>query len=160
MASVRIPAVVFALLVAALLSVQLSAQPTPQGTFAVQVTEICGDVIPGARVEIDPSLPKPGPVQETDRQGQAVFAIPIGTHTLSITFKGLEQWSRQIDVRGGDNPPVDATLYYAGMIVDCVSITSVDNSGILTKTPDPIFLSLQPLHSFGPLPARPMKIRW
>jgi len=155
MACVRISVVVIALL----LSVELSAQPAPQGRVTIQVTDTTGAVISGARIEIDPSPSTPGSVQETDQYGRAVLVLPIGAHTLSITFKGLEQWTRQIDVQGGESPRVLATLFYRGTIVDCVTITSVDADFPLL-TPEPVFISLRPLLNFGPLPLRSAKRRW
>lgn len=154
MARVRI-----AVLAVALLSVELSAQSASQGHLKIQVTDTCGDVIPGARIEIDPTLSKLGYVHETDPQGAAMLVLPIGVHTLSITFKNLEQWTRQIDVQAAVNPPVVAMLSQAGTIVDCVTVTSVDDSGILTESPEPIFLQLQPLLNLDPLPSRHAKRR-
>jgi hypothetical protein len=161
MAAARIAAVAVALLVVALLSVQLSAQPAPQGKVNIQAQVICGGAIQGARIEVDPSLSEPGPVQDTDSQGRAVLVLPIGVHTVSITFKGLEPWTRQIDVRGGENPPVAATLHYGGgTIVDCVILGPSSSPLIPLGEPDPSFLPLQPLSNFDPLPSRQAKKRW
>ena len=160
MARVCISVVVIALLRSVeVSSVELSAQPAPQGSVNIQATVYCGDVLPGARIEVDPSPSKPGSVQETDRYGQAVLVLPIGVHTLSITFKGLEPWNGQIDVQGGQNPPVDATLSYRGTIVDCVTITSV-SADFSLLTPEPVFISLRPLLDLAPLPMRSAKRRW
>jgi hypothetical protein len=82
-----------------------------------------------------------------------MLVLPIGVDALSITVKNLEQWTRQIDVQAGVNPPVVAMLYQASTIVDCATVTSVDISGILTETPEPIFLPLQPLLNLDPPPS-------
>src|ERR1039458_3839076 len=108
MAHVRIAA-----LAVALLSVELSAQPAAQGHLTIQVTDTTGAVIQGARIEIDQSLPMPGPVLTTDGKGRAVLDLPVGVHTLSIAVPNFKQWTRHIDLQSGISQLVNAKLEIA-----------------------------------------------
>jgi len=108
MTRVRIAAVFVALL-----SIELSAQPAPQGSVAVQVTDPAGVVVPGARVRIDPWPSRHPPVLKTDSRGQFVLALPARAYTLSITCPGFKRWTREIDIQGGGNQTVVAKLQIA-----------------------------------------------
>jgi len=96
MASARIAAVFLALLCA-----ELSAQPAPQGSVTVQVTDWTGAVIPGARVQVDPLPSKPESFLQTDAHGQAVLNLPAGAHTLSINAPAFDTTILKIDLTGG-----------------------------------------------------------
>jgi hypothetical protein len=161
MIGAKIPAVACAPIVAvfvALLSAELSAQPTTQGNLTIQVTDITGAVIPGARIEIDPSASKPGPVLKTDSQGQAVLGLPVGAHTLSITAPGFEKWLRKIEVQSGSRQMLTAKLNI-GMVVSGPPIVEL-LPDLPLAFPEPIFLPLQPLLNLEPLPSRHARKRW
>lgn len=139
----------------ALLSVELSAQPVPHGHLTIQTDVACEEAPRGARVEVDPSSSNPRPVQETDGQGRIQLDLPAGTHTVSITSGGLNQWTRQIEIQAGENPPLIATLSRSdGTIIDCVMVPT---DIVFPLSPEPIFLSPQPLLNLDPLPTRPAK---
>ncbi|MGO9323101.1 MAG: carboxypeptidase-like regulatory domain-containing protein [Terracidiphilus sp.] len=110
MAAARIAAVFVALL-----SIELSAQPAPQGNLTIQVTDPAGVVVPGARVQIDPSPFRHRSVLKTDGRGQAVLAVPAGAYTLVITCPGFKRWTREIDVQSGGSQTVVAKLEIADM---------------------------------------------
>jgi hypothetical protein len=154
MACVRIAAVV----IAVLLSVELSAQPGPQGNVTVRVTDITGAAIPGARIEIDPWPSKSGSVLTTDSQGRAVLDLPAGVHVLSITFPAFKQWTRQIDVRGGAGQTVAAKLDVGG--TNDPEVTSETPFDFPLGEPEQVFIPLRPLLNFDPLPLRKAKRRW
>jgi hypothetical protein len=160
MACVRIAAVVIALLLSVELSaVELSAQPAPRGNVTIQVTDTTGAVIPGARIEVDPSPSKPGSVFETDSQGRAALDLPKGAHVLSITFLGFKRWTRQIDVQGGVSQIVDAKLEVAGTD-DPIYVFNWAPYEFSVSSPEPVFLPLQPLLNLDPLPVRKAKRHW
>ncbi len=151
MAAARIAAVFVALL-----CVEVCAQPAPQGSVTVQVTDRTGAVIPGARIEIDASSSKPRPFLKTDGQGQAVLNLPAGAHTLSITFPAFKRWTQQIDVQSGINQMVAVKLDLAteGFVtVEAISDMPPPNS------PETVFLPLKPLPNLNPLPSKSAKRR-
>ena len=156
-AAVVVALLALRLLVVALLPVQLSAQPTPQETVTIQVTDTAGAVIPGARIEVDPSPSKPEPILKTDGNGQAVLSLPAGAHTLSIAAPGFDEQMLKIDVKAERVNPIVTALrvayYYGPTLVS-------PGWDIMTKTPDPVFLLLQPMLNFGPLPSRRLKKHW
>ena len=133
----------FAAVFVALLSIELSSQPAPQKNLTIQVTDITGAVIPGARIEIDPSSSRPRPILKTDGQGRAVVDLPAGTHTLSITAPGFKRWTRrEVDAQGNGGQPVTARLELAE-----VGGLQIDSSppDIPLGLPEPIYLPLRPL---------------
>jgi Carboxypeptidase regulatory-like domain len=154
MAAARVAAVFVALI-----CVELSAQPAPQGNVTIQVTDRSGAVVPGARIEIDHSPSKPGSVLTTDSQGRAALDLTIGVHTLSITFPPFRKWSRQIDIQNGVSQFVDAQLDSSGVIIDWVTVSS-NASGPPLLRPEPAFLPTQPLVNLAPRPLRSAKRRW
>jgi hypothetical protein len=141
----------------ALLCVELSAQPAPQGNVTIQVTDITGAVIPGASIEIDHSTSNSRPIQETDRQGKAVLVLPIGIHTLSTTFPAFRRQTQQIDVRGGNNPPVVVALEVASG--DFVTVEATSDMPP-SDSPVTVFLPLEPVLNFNPLPLKSGKRHW
>jgi hypothetical protein len=152
MAAARIAAVFFALLCA-----EVSAQPAPQGNVTVQVTDMTGAVVPGARVDIDPSPPKPESVVTTDNLGQAILDIPDGAYSLSVSAPGFNKTILKIDVKGGAGQSIMAALKilsYSGPTV------VVEGPETPMETPEPVFIPLQPLLNLGPLPLKNVKRRW
>ncbi len=141
----------------ALICVEVCAQPTPQGSVTVQVTDRTGAVIPGASIEIDASSSKPKPFLKTDGQGQTVLNLPSGAHTLSITFPAFKRLTQQIEVQSGTNQMVAVKLDVAtgGFVtVEAISDMPPPNS------PETVFLPLQPLFNLDPLPSKRAKRRW
>ena len=155
MTRVRISVVVIAVLLSVeLSSVELFAQPAPQGNVTIQVKDFTGAVIPGARIEVDRSSSKPGAIFKTDSEGRAVLDLPAGAHILSITYPAFKQWTRQIEVQGGVNLALDAKLDIAD-IGDAI----VETAPVIPppRSPEPIFLPLQPLFNFDPRPLQSTK---
>jgi Carboxypeptidase regulatory-like domain len=158
MAAARIAAVAVALLAVALPSVQLSAQPTPQGTLTIQVTDITGAVIPGARLEIDPSPSKPESALTTDNQGRVALDLPGGAHKLSVSAPGFNYWTREIDVQSGGGQLVTAKLDIAE--AESGGPIFASQPDVPLGAPEPVFIPLQPLLNLDPLPSRQAKKRW
>jgi Carboxypeptidase regulatory-like domain len=158
MAAARIAAV--ALLAIALLSVQLSAQPAPQESVTVQVTDITGAVIPGASIEIDPSPSRAGTVLTTDSHGQTEFDLPAGVHAVSIAARGFSKLSRRIDVQGGVGQTVIVTAKLEIAVDDYPCMVCYSVPEIPLGRPEPVFLSLEPLLNLNPLPFKSAKRRW
>jgi hypothetical protein len=94
--SVRAAIVRIAALVFAVLSTTLAAQQT---YLAVKVTDCTGEVISGARIQIDPSPIEAKTSTTANRQGEAGLDPPPGSYVLSITYRGFKRWTRQIEVR-------------------------------------------------------------
>ena len=149
----------FAAVVIAFLSLELFAQHAPQGIVTIQVTDATGAVIPGARIEIDPSSPGPGRVLKADSEGQAVLDLSPGVYALSVAGLGFKNWTRQIDMRSGLSQLIAAKLDVAstgepGRVFDWAPYQFSPIS------PEPILLALQPLLNLDPLPLRHAKRRW
>jgi hypothetical protein len=155
MAAARIAAAILS----AVLASQLAAQPAPQGHLTIQVVDQSGAVIPNARIVIDPALPQPESVLRTDSQGQASLQVRAGNHVLSIAAPGFETWSRQIDVRASADQAFKITLQVGqtgcGACVVVLLVPPMPN-----ELPEPVFLTLEPLSNFAPLPSRPARKRW
>ena len=141
----------------ALFCVELYAQPAPQGNVTVQVTDMTGAVIPGARIQVDPSLHTPGSVLATDNLGQAILDLPDGAYSLSVSALGFNKTILKIDVKGGAGQSIMAALKifsYSGPTV------VVEGPETPMETPEPVFIPLQPLLNLGPLPLKNVKRRW
>ena len=104
--------------------------------------------------EVDRSSSKPGAIFKTDSEGRAVLDLPAGAHILSITYPAFKQWTRQIEVQGGVNLALDAKLDIAD-IGDAI----VETAPVIPppRSPEPIFLPLQPLFNFDPRPLQSTK---
>jgi|GEM_PF-3149294 len=153
MAVARIAAVFFALL-----SVELSAQPAPQGSVTVQVTDRSGAVVPGARIEVDPSFSKPGSVFSTDSQGQAALELSEGSHVLSVVAPGFAKWMRSMNVQSGGGQVVTARLELEWAESGGPIVASPPD--IPLGRPEPVFLLPRPMLVLDPLPLRGVKRRW
>jgi hypothetical protein len=152
MAAARIAAVFVALV-----CIELSAQPATQASVTIQVTDTSGAVIPGARVEIDPSPSKPESALTTDNLGQAILDLPAGAYSLSISAPGFNKTILKIDVKGGAIQSIMAALKilsYSGPTV------VVEGPETPMEAPEPVFIPLQPLLNLGPLPLKNVKRRW
>ncbi|MGA2571969.1 MAG: carboxypeptidase-like regulatory domain-containing protein [Terracidiphilus sp.] len=134
-----------------------AAQPA-QGRIAVRVAGVTGAVVPGARIEVDPSLTMPGPILKTDSRGYASFDLPEGIHTFTITEPGFYPWTHQINVPNKAGRTIEAVLQVAP-ICDGVTVT-IQPPDIPFGVPPPILLPLQPLLNFDPLPPQRVKTRW
>jgi hypothetical protein len=73
--------------------VEKAAHParSAQGQIVLQAMDMNGGVFQDARVEVDPSLPTPGPVSQTDNQGRAAFDLPGGVHTYVVAESGFKK---------------------------------------------------------------------
>jgi hypothetical protein len=153
MAAPRIAAVLLAVLCA-----ELSAQSAPQGSLTIQVSDRTGAVIPGARIEIDPSFSKPGILFSTNSQGQSTLDLSEGSHVLSVTAQGFKKWMRSINVQSGSSRMVLAKLE----VGEVISPTVADNHplDIPLGQPEPAFLPLQPLLNLDPLSLKGAKRPW
>jgi hypothetical protein len=154
MAAGRIAAV---LLAASLLTVA-GAQQSSQTHLTVQVTDMTGALVPGARIKIDPTLPSDKSSLVTDSQGRATLDLPPGSYTLSITFTGFKEWTRQVEVQRGSVQVLPATLEVAPTPCDpCGVFVWVPD--IPVESPEPAFLPLQPISNLAPLPSHSPKKR-
>ena len=133
-----------------------TAQSPPRG-IGVLVKDQTGAVVPGARIEVDPSLPTPGPVLNADSNGRALIDLPGGDHVFSISAPGFRRWTHLFEVSGTSGRLIEAVLHVAP-ICDPV-VVAVFDEDIPLGIPDPIFLPLQPLMNLDPLPSRPAKKR-
>jgi len=158
MVCVRIAVVVIAILLPVeLSSVDLCAQPAPQGNVAIQVTTFAGALIHGAQIGIGSGPSDIQIVAKTDGNGKASFDIAPGNYVLSVTTSAFEPWTREIDVRSGASQIVHATLELT-TYGDPMIFSGVDD--IPLHEPEPAFIPAQPLLNFGPLPIRSAKRRW
>jgi hypothetical protein len=140
-------------------TVESTGAPKPaQGRIDVLVTDTTGAVFPGARVEVDPLLPMPGPVLKADSKGRASLDLPGGIHALTVTGPGFYPWTDQIDVSGATNQIIEAVLQ-AEPICDPV-VVSWFAPDMPLGIPEPVFLPARPMLNLDPLPARLAKKRW
>jgi TonB-dependent receptor len=78
-----------------------------KGTIAGRVTDASHDVLPGARVELQPK----GRTVATDNQGQFTISdVTAGEYKLTISYVGFAPFEKAVKVAGGDVAQVDAVL--------------------------------------------------
>ncbi|MDP9159369.1 MAG: TonB-dependent receptor [Acidobacteriota bacterium] len=78
-----------------------------RGSISGSVKDSTGAVLPGARVEVQPS----GPSAVTDAQGQFTLSnLRQGPYTLAISYVGFSSTSISAQVSGGQTARVDAVL--------------------------------------------------
>lgn len=81
-----------------------------RGTITGTAKDPAGSTLQGARVELVPS----GKQQVTDNQGQFRFSeVPVGEYTLTVSYVGFANFTRQIEVEGDQTATVDAVLQVA-----------------------------------------------
>jgi hypothetical protein len=108
MAAAQIAAAVLAFLPAALI-----AQETPLGHLTIQVTDLSGAVVPGARIEIDPSPSHHQFALVTDSNGEVIFGLKAGNHVLTVSALGFATWSEKIDIQDASDQQIVAKLRLA-----------------------------------------------
>ncbi|MGA3131341.1 MAG: carboxypeptidase-like regulatory domain-containing protein [Terracidiphilus sp.] len=145
MAAARIAAV----FLAAFLPVA-GAQQSSQTRLTVQVTDVTGAFVSGARIAVDPPPVGSGSVLTADSQGQATLNLPAGTYTLSIIASGFKRWTQKIYMHGESEQTIGVILAIAEYGPTTVMPLFPD---IPFGSPEPVFLPLQPLSDLAPLPS-------
>ena len=97
----------------ALLPAMLAAQQVQQTPLTIRVTDQTGAVIPGARIQIDPSPGSRKVDTATDRIGEAIVELSPGSHVLSIAAYGFKKWIENIDVQDQPGQSIVAELKVA-----------------------------------------------
>jgi hypothetical protein len=149
MITARIAAIAFAVV-----SETLAAQQAQPAHISIRVTDVIGDIIPGARIQIDRA---PGQTKidgTTDRNGEAAVDILSGNHVISITCHAFEQLDRKIDVENGSDQNIAAVLRF-GYIASPSIVASEEIIIPLGHPFDATEIPLIPAEAFPP-PSRPL----
>src|SRR5215472_7783593 len=76
-----------------------------KGTITGRVTDSSHDVLPGARVEVQPK----GHAVATDNQGQFTISdVPAGEYKISVTYVGFAPFETAVRVTAGEVARIEA----------------------------------------------------
>jgi hypothetical protein len=142
---------------AALLPVA-GAQQSSQTHLTIQVIDPTGARIPGARIAIASPPSKSESALISDNNGQAMFNLPAGGYLLVVTAPAFEKLTRQIDVQDAANQAIQATLKIGS--VSGPTMVAFAPPDVPLGSPQPVFVSLQPVSNLTPLPWHHPKRRW
>jgi len=100
------------MMIGVFLAVAPLAAQERDGSIAGSVTDAGHDVLPGARVELEPK----GSSAVSDQQGRfAIQSVAAGDYTLTISYVGLLPYIEKVTVVPGQNSRVDAVLQVPGV---------------------------------------------